>query len=256
MDTEYKQSRILNGKKSSVRKNVRRFLSVGCAFLVALGLGNCQSELCKVTRSGDVNAVQKVLNSGVSAKDLNKAVEIAYKNGNKAVYDQLVKAGAAVAPDFMAGKVFVAQIDELGETEIDCNSDLAEQIMNHENFTPEASLPIVQWRRPNSDDTWSQLTSLTWKNDQKNEFRHESKATDGTVSELQSYKRVGCNRAIVYYSNSYWAHDAWSCMWAEFKYELTFETPTQGYFRGYYNSKYGSVCLFEGRFWLKDAPKK
>lgn len=252
MDTEYKQSRILNGKNSSVRKYARRFLSVGCAFLVALGLGNCQSELCKVTRSGDVNAVQKVLNSGVSAKDLNKAVEIAYKNGNKAVYDQLVKAGAAVAPDFMAGKVFVSKIDELGETEIQAYfySDLAKQIMDDENFTPEACLPIVQWRRP--DDTWSQLKSLTWKNDQKNEFRYGNEY----VYESQSYKRVGCNRAIVYYVSYCGGEDDASTRWTQFKYELTFETPTQGYFRGYYNSKYCNVRLFEGRFWLKDAPKK
>jgi hypothetical protein len=143
----------------------------------------------------------------------------------------------------------------LGETDIDCNSDLVEQIMNHENFTPESYRPIVQWRRPNSDEQWSQL-SLTWKNDQKNEFRYEHKDADGTVYERQSYKRVGCNRAIVHYWSEYCGEGAATSIWAQFKYELTFETSTQGYFRGYYNSKYGSVCLFEGRFRLKDAPKK
>ena len=184
---------------------------------------------------------------------MNEAADIAYAKGHTAVLDELAKAGAAVAPKFMAGKMLVLQTDKMGETDT-YEANAPEAIWSPDVISPASYWVPVNWVVPGQDE-YCRLIELVWSSGQENKFEKESTDSESTDYYSQSYVRINRNNAVAREMSSTMFHGGWTTAGRRWlKYELVFETPTYGHFYGYDGSKYCNVVQLRGRFWVKDAP--
>lgn len=157
------------------------------------------------------------------------------------------------APDSVAGKVFVLLVEQVGETSIN-EVETPKPICSADAFTPSSYWQEVRWQPPAADD-YCRLRELKWQPHQPNPFSREWEDDEFINYEWQSYKRVGQREAVLFDSSECTFQGAATTAarrW--FKYELHFETPTQGSFRGFDGAKYCNVNQIIGHFWLRDIP--
>lgn len=236
----------------NIRKllSYKKYLLASCAGVV---LCSCQSALYSAAERGDVALARQAIAKGTTPLQLNEAADIAYAKGHTAVLDELAKAGAAVAPKFMAGKMLVLQTDKMGETNTS-ELNAPEALWTPDALSPASYWVPVNWVAPGQDED-CRLRELVWTSGQENKFDIETSDAEHTDEVSRSYVRINRNNAVAYERKSSIYNGAlWTAWRGWHKYELVFETPTSGHFYGYECSKLCNVYQLRGRFWVKDAP--
>ena len=186
-------------------------LAMGLAAL----LNSCHFSLYMSAAQGDLEGVKQALTAGPSLKNINSAADLAYEGGHTAVLNELVKAGAVVAPDSVSNKQLITQ-NEASWTNPDSDfgdwgySTYAEFLQ----YWNTHSLRVL-WQKDGNVDN-----SHSWKNSNTHTREKES-------DELK-YARVGAKSAFVtYHAEDYSnmsARENWEC------YLLNFTSPTSGSF--------------------------
>lgn len=103
---------------------------------------------------------------------------MAYHKGHAAVLAELVQAGAAVAPDSIAGKFFVLQVDKMGET----NTSVGQEpysLRDPNSISPASTWKPVTWTTPPQDE-YCRLRELKWQPDQADSFVRGWSDSDNT----------------------------------------------------------------------------
>lgn len=218
---------------------------------VLVGLSSCHSPLVAAVKRGDIAGVKQEISAGASSFEINRAANAACRQGNSAIIDELVKAGAVVAPENAAGLVFVLQVDKKGETNTP-TPQVPDALRDKGSISPAIYWQPVRWTAPTADDG-CRLRELKWAANQSNSFEKESSDSDGRYHDSQSYTRLSRDCAVLYDSSSMWLNGGYSTAASRwFKYELDFETPTSGSFYGYDGDKYCNLVQLKGRFWIKN----
>ena len=218
-----------------------------------LGLNSCQFPLVDAVKRGDIAAVKQEIAVGPSTFQINLAANAAIRNGNSAILEELIKAGAVVAPENAAGLTFVLQVDRMGETTmptVQAPSDLTDEsrISSVSYWQP------VRWYAPASND-YCRLRELKWDAGQSNSFEKEINDSEGRSYDYQSYTRIDRNDVVLFDSSAFYARGCSSAMGKRwFKYELNFDTPTSGTFYGFDGQKGCNLMQLHGRFWMKSQP--
>ncbi len=229
-----------------------KYVLKGVSLCVVLGLCSCHTALYNAAERGDVATVKQEIAKGASALQINEAADVAYQKGNAAVLAELAQAGAAVAPDSMAGKSIVLQADKKGETTTSVGQE-PYALRDPDSISPGSVWKPVKWIAPAQDD-YCRLRELKWQPNQANCFNREWSDSESDNTESQTYKRLGRTAAVVTDSSTSLLHGGSFNMFHRFKYELAFESPTHGIFCAYDCEKYCNVVQLMGRFWLKDLP--
>ena len=218
-----------------------------------LGLNSCQFPLVDAVKRGDIAAVKQEIAVGPSTFQINLAADAAIQNGNPAILEELIKAGAIVAPGNAAGLTFVLQVDKKGET-VTPTEQVPAALKDESSISPIACWQPVQWYAPASDD-YCRLRELKWGSGQGNSFETETNDSDGRSYDYQSYKRLDRSGAILFDSSALYMRGSSSAIGRRwFKYELDFDTPTSGTFYGYDGQMGCNLIQLKGRFWLKNQP--
>lgn len=212
---------------------------------VVLGLSSCHSVLVDAAKRGDVAGVKQAIAAGASTFEINRAANATYQTGNAAIIDELVKAGAIVAPENAAGLTFVLQVDKMGETSIPTEQAPAD-LKDETSISPIVYWQPVRWYAPASDD-YCRLRELKWGVGQGNSFNLEKSDSEGSLQIYQSYKRLDRRGVILFDSSGLYLPKGYR--W--FKYELDFDTPSSGTFYGYDGQSYCNIMQLKGRFWIK-----
>lgn len=225
------------------------------AFCAGGLLSSCQSALYSAAESGDVALARQAIEAGVTPLQLNEAADVAYALGHTSVLNELVKAGAVVAPESMAGKRLVLQTDMMGETSRN-EGPTPQEFWNPDAISPASNWVPVKWEAPSQDDD-RRLREFVWASDQENKIHLETSNSESTDTLFQSYVRINRNTAVATESRTSRFHGATFMAWRHsVKYELVFETPTSGYFYGYDAYKCCNIYQLRGRFWVKDESEK
>lgn len=222
---------------------------------VLVMFSSCQSPLITATEQGNVEAVRQALaeDGTKNAKLLEKAAAIAYTKGNDEILNELAKAGAAVAPASVGGKVLILEETGTADETIDSSTgwDALEEMEDENNTTCFSKYWVdnISYDRP-SEHT---VTSIKWTEPNVVTATKENKDGSGE-GDTKIYKRLNVN--LVELTHRYWllADPMGTIDYGRDKYRLMFTTPTSGKYLQITTQKGGYVGQSIGNFCLKDMP--